>query len=335
MNNTPDCGSDPGGRLKELFIDATMGPRIAAGQHPVRRAVFLKPHGVAKASFVMQPSLSAQYRVGIFRHERFEAWVRFSSDTVPGRPDKGNTAGVGIKLFGVPGDKLLPGDEKAVTADLLMQNSDVFFVDTAKDMCEFTQASLNGENYKAYLKDHPETKRILAEMENKKLDSCLTSSYWSSLPYAFGDKFVKYKLEPNPLSLPDPLPQSGDNFLAADLRARLNLGEVQFKFMIQLQTDDDRMPLDRATVQWSEKDSPPVQIATLIIPRQDVTAQGQAEYGENLSFNPWRTLAEHRPAGSIGEVRKHIYQAGATLRRYKNGIPAVEPQEPRTLDQPQ
>ena len=63
--------------------------------------------------------------------------MRFSGDTSPGRPDLKGTAGIGIKLFGVAGAKLLarPGRDDP---GLPPQNYDVFFVDTAKDMCEFT-----------------------------------------------------------------------------------------------------------------------------------------------------------------------------------------------------
>ena len=329
----PDCNADPIGSLKKMFIDMTMGPRIAAGQCPVHRAVFLKPHGVVKADFIMLPGLPRKYRVGIFAHEQFEAWMRFSSDTVPGAPDLKTTVGVGIKLFGVPGKKLLPSDEQATTADFLLQNMNVFFVDNAKEMCAFTRAGVVEHNYDAYLDKHPKTKKILDEMA-KVVSSCLTSAYWSGLPYAFGKEFVKYKLEPISPPFSAPPPQNGNNYLEADIQARLSLGEAQFKFMVQFRTDPAKMPLDEATVPWSETDSPPVQLATIVIRQQDVTAQGQAAYGENLSFNPWRTLKEHEPQGSISEARKVVYQAGASLRRFKNGVPAVEPQMPRQLNQP-
>eukprot|EP00456_Euglypha_rotunda_P016881 TRINITY_DN15671_c0_g2_i2.p1 TRINITY_DN15671_c0_g2~~TRINITY_DN15671_c0_g2_i2.p1 ORF type:complete len:109 (-),score=2.86 TRINITY_DN15671_c0_g2_i2:197-523(-) len=107
------------------------------------------------------------------------------------------------------------------------------------------------------------------------------------------------------------------------------MGEAQFRFMVQFQTDPETMPLDKATVEWSETASPPIQLATLIVRQQVVTTQGQAAYGENLSFNPWRTLKAHQPIGSISDARKVVYKAGADLRRFKNGVPAVEPILPR------
>ncbi|MGH2943639.1 MAG: LodA/GoxA family CTQ-dependent oxidase, partial [Solirubrobacteraceae bacterium] len=113
---------------------------------------------------------------------------------------------------------------------------------------------------------------------------------------------------------------------------RLLDGEASFHFCVQLQTDPQRMPLDAATVRWQESVSPPVHVATLTLPRQDVDADGQAVYGEDLSFNPWRALAEHAPEGSIADARKVAYQAAATLRRERNDVPLEEPTEPRPVE---
>ena len=153
--------------LEKCFYPQTMGPRIAAGQNPVRRAVFLKLHGVARADFIIQVGLPQELRVGVFAGEKFDAWIRFSSDTVPGAPDLKTTLGIGLKLFGVAGKKLLPGDEEATTADFLMQNMDVFFVDTATDMCELTRAGVIDNNYDRYLDEHPVTKKILDKWRRK------------------------------------------------------------------------------------------------------------------------------------------------------------------------
>lgn len=325
-----DSANDPTAALKEMFVDRTMGPRIIAGQCPVRRAVFLKPHGVAKAEFIINPGIPEQYKMGIFAGERFDAWIRFSSDTLPGLADAKTTVGIGIKLFGVPGEKMIGNTERGNTADFLLQNMDVFFVDNGTEMAAFTKAGVIDHNYDEYLKDHPITQHILDEMA-KVVHSCLTTPYWSALPYAFGERFVKYKLEPIPPPFSTPRSQNSNDYLQADLQARLNLGESQFKFLVQFRTDPDKMPLDKATVRWEEADSPPVHLATLIIRQQDITTQGQAEYGENLSFNPWRTLKEHQPIGTISDARKVVYQAGAELRHYKNGVPSVEPDVPRKI----
>ncbi|HEX7191771.1 MAG TPA: LodA/GoxA family CTQ-dependent oxidase, partial [Thermoanaerobaculia bacterium] len=124
-------------------------------------------------------------------------------------------------------------------------------------------------------------------------------------------------------------PNDVANYLALDLTNRLRRGEARFRFMVQLQTNDREMPVDKATVRWSEDKSEPVHVATLILPRQDVDANGQAGYGENLSFNPWHSIAAHKPLGSISDARKVVYHASAAVRRDANGIPSREPGTPR------
>ncbi len=163
--------------------------------------MFLKPHGVARGTLTVADDLPAELRVGFLEAARtrpggLTAWVRFSSDTVPGSSDLKTTLGVGIKLFGVPGPKLLEADTEADTQDLLLQNHDVFFVDTAQDMCEFTKAGVVDGSYDPYLEAHPVAREILDAMA-KFEESTLTADYWGVLPYAFGpDRYVKYKLVP-------------------------------------------------------------------------------------------------------------------------------------------
>ncbi|HMB03388.1 MAG TPA: LodA/GoxA family CTQ-dependent oxidase, partial [Isosphaeraceae bacterium] len=329
-----DCGSDPILALKRMFVDLVLGRRVAAGQDPVQRPVFLKLHGVARGTFVVRPDLPDDLRVGLFGCESFPAWVRFSSDTVPTQPDLKTTLGVAIKLFGVPSPKLLDLDSDASTHDFLFQNHDVFFVDTAKDMCEFTYAGVVLGDYTPYLQAHPTTQQILNDMA-KVVPSVLLSEYWSVLSYAFGpDRYVKYKLAPvlDGAAGPEPGDYDDPTYLHADLGKRLREGAAEFRLYVQFQTDPQQMPLDRATVRWDENASPPIHVATLQLEKQDIDARGQAEYGENLAFNPWHALQEHQPVGSIAEARKVVYLESARFRRNADGIPLGEPVEARPIE---
>ena len=73
----------------------------------------------------------------------------------------------------------------------------------------------------------------------------------------------------------------------------------------------------------------------MILPPQDISARGQADYGENLSWNIWRVTQDHKPAGSIAEVRRAVYAASAQQRRDVNGIPTGEPVSPRPVLAPE
>src|SRR5947207_9547435 len=164
-----------------MFVDRTMKPRILAGQQPVCRAVFVKTHGVAYGTFALDASLAPGLAVGVLRHESFPCWVRFASDTLPLVPDRGTTLGFAIKLLGVPGAKLLPGDESAETQDFLLQFVDRFFVPNAEEMCKFTYAGVVEHDYDSYIASHPTTAAVLKEMA-KDVSDVLATPYWSGLP---------------------------------------------------------------------------------------------------------------------------------------------------------
>jgi hypothetical protein len=319
-----DCANDPAARLEQMFVDMVQKRRIALGQDPAMRPVFRKPHGVAAARFVIRPDLPAHLRVGVFAGTEYPVWLRSSSDAAPTDPDLTTTVGIALKLFGIAGPKLVgEGD----TVDFVFQNHDVFFVDTAKDMCEFTYAGVVLGNYQPYLVRHPKTARILDEMARVE-GSVLTTTYWSVLPFRFGaDRHVKYKLEPE--TPPENVPDDAKDYLAVDMATRLRARAYRFRFLAQFQTDPATMPLDEATVRWSEVASPPVHLATLIIPAQDLEARGQASYGENLAYNIWRVPPEHAPVGSLADVRRRVYAASADTRRSDNGTSLDEPSAPR------
>lgn len=327
------CEKDPTACLKHMFVDQVQYGRIQSGQNPARRPVFPRLHGVAHGRFEVAADLPKKYRVGIFaKSGSFPAWLRFSSDIPDGVPDLKSTVGIGIKLFGVEGEKLLAPDTGAPTMDFLLQNINVFFVDNAEEMCSFTKASLtSAEEADAWLKKHPRTAEILEEMK-KVVPSVLSSDYWSVIPFRFGEKqYCKYKIVPETREEEKEPDYDDPTYLAADLEKRLAAGEVRFKFMVQLRTKPKQMPLDQLTQAWDEALSEPVQVGTIIIPKQDIGNRGQAAYGEGLAFNPWHTLKAHQPVGSIAEARKVVYQASADLRRNVNGQTISEPLEPRPV----
>jgi hypothetical protein len=74
------------------------------------------------------------------------------------------------------------------------------------------------------------------------------------------------------------------------------------------------MPLEDATAEWRERDSPFMHVARIVIPRQDVDAPGRDTQCEQMAFNPWHCLAEHRPLGNMNRARREIYAAMAKLR---------------------
>lgn len=297
---------------------------------PTKRAVFLKPHGCATATFDVPADLPPRYRVGLFATPgQRNAWVRISSDTTPTTSDRNNnTIGFAVKVLGVPGTKVLAGEENAQTHDFLMQNIDVFFVDTAKDFLEFTQAALSGK-FDQYVAAHPTTDRILKDME-KPVENVLGSRYWSTQPFRFGAQdYAKYTARPCNAPPEEAIPPDGPdaaNYLRKRLERDLGAGEACFELQVQLRGEDkNAFPLDKATVPWSETVSPPQTVAKVTLAKQDINRN--ETMCEHMSFTAWHALPDHRPVGSVNKARGIVYKKLADERRTKNNVPIQEPVE--------
>lgn len=310
-------------RLKEMFVEMGQKTRIEEGQKPAERAVFRKQHGIAYGEFIINEDIPEDFNHGLFTGKRFDCALRFSSDTGPTSPDLHTTMGIGLKLFGVEGPKLF---REGTNADFIFQNIDRFFTSDAQQMCAFTTAGVIDKDYDAYIDEHPEVGAILKAMM-KEEGSCLSASYWAILPFKLGESnIVKYRLVPDE-DVHRGAPFDDDNYLKLDLEKRLRNGSSSFRFEVQPRTNEDTMPLNDAQAVWSEEESPYVCIAKLHLPQQDVTALGQADFGNSLSFNIWRTLEAHQPLGSIAEARRTVYAAGAQARQQANGQSQQEPKE--------
>jgi hypothetical protein len=75
------------------------------------------------------------------------------------------------------------------------------------------------------------------------------------------------------------------------------------------------MPIEDASVEWRERDSPYVRVAEVRIPRQAIDAPGRVHICERTSFNPWNCLTVHRPLGGMNRVRRTIYEAMQDFRQ--------------------
>ena len=103
-----------------------------------------------------------------------------------------------------------------------------------------------------------------------------------------------------------------EHYLREKLREALTEGDVCFDFCIQLFVDDKRTPIEDAYIEWKESDSPPMPIATLTIPKQELDPQLQQDV-EHMAFSPWNT-SEFTPLGLINLARKNVYDASASHR---------------------
>ena len=162
--------------------------------------------------------------------------------------------------------------------------------------------------------------------------SPLQERYDSCVPYLLGEgQAMHYAFVPRAFPAPHrrlriPL-RPGPDYLRDALTRTLSAHEVIFDLQVQLQTDARTMPLEHAGVTWSSRTSPPVTVATLRLPAQDLAAVEQRQLADRLRFNPWHAMPEHRPLGNQNRARRTIYASLADVRQSMNGTRPWEPTE--------
>jgi hypothetical protein len=137
---------------------------------------------------------------------------------------------------------------------------------------------------------------------------------------------VKYRAKPCSDSV-SPIPANpSPDYLKETMANTLSQKDACFNFMVQFRKGSfEDMPVEDSTKEWSEKVSPFIPVATVIIPRQQFANDKQMNFCENLSFTPWHSLPEHKPLGAPNRVRKVVYETISKYRHQQNGIERKEP----------
>lgn len=299
---------------------------------PVLRDAHPKHHGCVRAEFIVHEDIPQELKVGIFKQPRtFTAGIRFSNNKVQDDRQK-DVRGMAIKLFGVEGEKILEKQKSEKTQDLLLINHPVFFIKDVQDYVAFFRArqaakgkfpikfffpSLN------FNKWHLKEFMIGMMMLNKKVSNPLAVRYWSSTPYKLGDRAIKFTAIPSSQNI-TPSVTPAPNYLRQTMIEHLKNQDAIFDFLIQLQTDPHKMPIEDPTIEWK---SPFQKVATIKIPHQQFTSPQQMEFCEHLSFTPWHSLPEHQPLGGVNRARKQVYKALSELRHNLNNVVTKEPTE--------
>ena len=68
------------------------------------------------------------------------------------------------------------------------------------------------------------------------------------------------------------------------------------------------------------------------LPRQKFNSRAQLEFAKRLSYNPWHTIAEHRPLGNQSRARRRMYYVLSQLRHRENAVPHYEPSGDETFE---
>jgi len=286
-----------------------------------------KMHGCVSGEFSIAPDLPKELSIGVFKRRRtFPAWIRFSNQNGTISPDsKPDIRGVAIKLMGVEGDKLLPDGAHGTTQDFILISDSRFVTKNVAEFDGMVKALVGGTIPIAwYFLTHLRVLRNLMS-SLRRHSSPLAIRYFSVAPSLLGDRAVKYALTPRDAGQAT-LPKGPSNdYLREAMANQLGSRDAVFDFAVQFQVDPHKMPIEDPGVTWNEELSPFRKVAILTIPSQIFDTPERREFGDNLSFNPWRCLPEHRPLGGISRARRQVYQALSMFRHESNQAPQDEP----------
>lgn len=306
----------------------------AGGQ--LLRGFHAKPHAGLVAEFEVPPGLPEHARHGVFVEPKtFPALVRFSNGTPRLQDDKTiEPRGIAIKLIGVPGRKLLPGQEEALTQDFLATSHSV--TQTVRNVRQF-RAFVNAEEKSRVLLPFrlardvgvKEAFRILravrARVIKPSVRSMATEVYSGTAPIKLEPYAVKFTVRPARGTEPaaGDVPEDRPDFLREDLADRLRKSDLVFDFLVQFFVDKRFTPIEDTSVQWEPEVTPFVEVARLRIPQCELD-QELSDKVNQLSFTPWHATEDHRPLGNVMRARRFAYQASSAHRGHRpepTGLP--------------
>ncbi len=327
---------------------ARMGQKVFDKHRHAMRGAHAKGHGGLKGELKIYDNLPEVLAQGLFREPRtYPVMIRFS--TAPGdiMPD-GVSAfrGMAIKVIGVEGSKQLSAEPDALTQDFLMINRPVF---PSGNVARYLNEQLLQE--KVVVSAPEEAQQLLttalrtvnAVTEKVGIDlyptalgitlpesHILGETYYTTAALRYGDYLAKVSAAPVSASLQSLIGKTVETNDPSALRDLVvdffRQHPAEYELRAQLCTNLETMPIEDASVEWSEQESPYQAIAKITIPIQEAYSPARRVYvDEVLSFNAWHCIAEHRPLGSIQRVRMQVYEASSRYRHEMNQQPKGEP----------
>lgn len=311
------------------------------------RGAHAKSHGILKGELQVYDNLPAELRQGMFRMARtYPVILRYSSAPGDVTPDGiASFRGLAIKVIGVEGEKLSPAAPNAVTQDFLMINAKAFAV---ADIAAFNkQLQLLAKVIK-----QPEELQKLATTAARvgsvplraigadivggiagnamPQTHILGEIFTTTAALRYGDYIAKLGAVPVSQNLRALMGTSIDTNNPSILRDLVveffRHHTAEYELCAQLCTNLERMPVEDASIEWPEDESPYRPIAHITIPAQEACSPARRVYGDDvLSFSPFHCLAEHRPLGSVMRARRQAYDDSSRYRHEMNAVKRIEP----------
>ena len=317
------------------------------------RSVHAKSHGLLRGELRVLDALPPELAQGVFRNAAsYPVVMRFSTNPGDILDDSISVPrGLAIKLVGVEGERL-QGAEGAVQ-DFVMVNGPAFLApdakgflrslkllakttDTPQSLKKVFSAALRGaETLIEAVGGESGTIKSLGGHPNTHI---LGETFYTQAPIRYGRYVAKLSLAPVSSGLraltdkkidvsghPNALREAVETFLAANT--------AEWELRVQLRTHVDSMPIEDASVVWSEEQSPFIPVARLtVLPQPGWNEDRARAVDDGMAFSPWNGLEAHRPLGSIMRCRKPAYAMSSSFRAKFNGCPIHQPAAEADLD---
>lgn len=317
---------------------ATMQKSFEVHRHATS-GTHAKSSGVLTGRLAVLGGLPPELAQGMFSEPgEYEVVLRLANEPGQIDDDRAHRArGAALKVLDVPGEKLRDGWP---SQDWLFNTWPVIPEgDAATYLTAITQREKHAGNH--LLTSATTVAKVGFDPQATLFDRTpnihpLAHTYYTQGAFRFGDHVAKLRLAPSEdqqRALSDRKVSRDDSpgVLSEWVRASMAAGPARFTLDVQLNTDLDAMPVEDASVEWSEDESPYRTVAVVDLPAQESFSPARRVYAEDvLGGRPWWGLTAHRPLGSINRVRRRAYEE---LGRWRHEMNAVEPVEPRSLSE--
>jgi len=305
------------------------------------RSVHAKGHAILKGELEVYDNLPPYLAQGFFaKPGKYAIIARISTQPGDVLPDSVSTPrGISLKVLDVVGEHL-PGADESTTQDFIVVNSPVFpqkLKDFLSGLKRFDALTNKAEGFKEVfskvLRAAGEVvesvtgsdEGVMAGMGGQLAKHPMGDTYYSQGAFLYGDYMAKFALTPvssNLTSLKgkDIDVDSDEDALRHLLKDFFATNGGEWAFGVQLSTDIKKMPVEDASVEWPEEESPYLTVGKVTIEPQDAwAAENVTVVEDKMYFSPWHGLAAHRPLGAIQRARKAPYKASAEFRRTMYG----------------
>ena len=307
------------------------------------RSVHAKAHGILSGELEIAAGLPPELAQGLFAVPgRHRVLMRFSTNPGDILDDSVSAPrGLALKILDVDGERL-PDSNNETTQNIILVNAPAFAAPDAKaflgslkqlatttDKAEWGKKLLSAtlRGVESALEAVGGKSAMISTMGGTPFTHPLGDTYYSQVPFRYGDHIAKFSLAPVSPNLTD---LTGDRVNTADrpdaLREVIRDTIIEqggaWELRVQLNTDLEKMPIEDASVEWDEEASPYRTVGRITVaPQLSLGTDVASVVDEQTFFSPWHGLAAHRPLGSVNRSRRQAYEMSAEFRAKFNGCP--------------